>query len=159
VTDLEARVEIVLRRVRFERDPAAFAAEFEPQQSQLRRRILMARRTLRDVVVDRALLIQIAGLCHQAGADGHRGELAVMRSAKALAAFEDRESVNAADVRRVAPMSLRHRLRKDVLADVDAGARIRQALERVCAPASPATTFGNGVYRTASAAITWEPSS
>jgi magnesium chelatase subunit I len=131
IADLDARVEIVQRRERFERNPAAFREEMEPEQRRLRRRIVQARQRLASVSLEHDLLLRIAELCVRLKVDGHRGELTILRAAKALAAFEGRQQVRTTDVRRVAEMSLRHRLRKDALGETDGGARIRQALEKV----------------------------
>jgi magnesium chelatase subunit I len=131
IMDVESRVEIVRRRDRFERDPAAFRRDFEPEQSQLRGRIEKARTLLLEIAVGDALLATIGRLCIDLGIDGHRGELTVMRAAKALAAFEGRREVTLDDVRRVAVMSLRHRLRRDAFEEIDAGARVQRALDKV----------------------------
>lgn len=131
ITDISARVEIVRRREGFERDPVAFRAKLEPDQARMRRRIQRARRLHGEVVVDRGMLLRIAELCLRLGIDGHRGELTIVRAAKALAAFEGRKQVTADDVRRVAVMSLRHRLRDDSAGEVDAGVRIERALDQV----------------------------
>jgi magnesium chelatase subunit I len=131
ITDLDERVEIVARREAFERDPAAFRAELEPQQAQLRKRITRARRLLGQTRIDQALLRRIAELCLLLKIDGHRGELTMARAARALAAFEGRTKVTMDDARRVAVMSLRHRLRQDPLDRVESGLRIEQACTKV----------------------------
>jgi magnesium chelatase subunit I len=131
ITDVDARVEIVRRRERFERDPLTFRAEMEPEQARLRRRIARARRLIARTTVEDALLRQIAELCLRLNVDGHRGELTIMRAARARAAFEGRFDVTTEDVHRVAAMSLRHRMRKEALGEVDSGARIQHALRKV----------------------------
>jgi magnesium chelatase subunit I len=70
-------------------------------------------------------------LCLVLRIDGHRGELTIARSSRALAAFEGRRKVTSDDVHRVAVMSLRHRLRRDPFETVDSGVRIEQALREV----------------------------
>jgi magnesium chelatase subunit I len=130
ITDVDARVEIVRRRERFERDPMAFRAEMEPEQARLRRRIARARRLIPRTTIEHALLRQIAELCLRLNVDGHRGELTIMRAARALAAFEGRLEVTVEDIRRVAALSLRHRMRKEALGEVDSGARIQRALDK-----------------------------
>jgi magnesium chelatase subunit I len=150
ILDVEARVEIVMRRERFEKDRAAFDAEFAPQQDQLRRQIERARQAARNVSIERDTLLRIADLCYQTGSDGHRGELAIVRASRALAALEGREVVTSPDVRRVATMCLCHRLRKDALGEVDAGGRIRVAVERVFGEHCAGRGLqGNGTYRMA----------
>ena len=131
ITDLDQRVEIVERREAFERDPEAFLNDAKPEQDRLRQRLSRAKRTLDRVELDRGLLRRIAELCLALEIDGHRGELTMARAARALAAFEGRGNVRYSDVRRVAVMSLRHRLRKDPLERIDSGALVEQALEEI----------------------------
>jgi magnesium chelatase subunit I len=131
ITDLDQRVEIVERRERFDGDQLAFRAEFAREQDQLRRRIARARKLLPRVQADRRLLTSIAELCASLKVDGHRGELTIARAARALAAFEGRSKAGVEDARRVAVMSLRHRLRRDPFESVDSGARIEEAIARV----------------------------
>ena len=131
ITDLDERVEIVERREEFEHDPEAFIDRSKPEQDRLRRRLTRAKSALGGVELDRGLLRRIAELCLSLEIDGHRGELTITRAARALAAFEGRAKVEFNDVRRVAVMSLRHRLRKDPLERIDSGALIEQALEDI----------------------------
>jgi magnesium chelatase subunit I len=136
ITNIEERVEIVQRRERFDDDPLGFLASQSREQDKLRRRITRAKRLLPDVEIEHELLMLIAGVCISLKVDGHRGELTIARAARALAAFEGRPSVEAADIERVAAMSLRHRLRKDPLETVDSGARIELALSQLIPPLS-----------------------
>jgi magnesium chelatase ATPase subunit I len=129
--DLQTRVKIVERREAFDRDPEAFCAVLSTQEEQLRRKISKARKNFRNVKVPRELLQRTAQLSAELSVDGHRGELTITRAARALAAFEARRSITADDVRRVAIMSLRHRLRRDALEETAASARVEQALEKV----------------------------
>jgi magnesium chelatase subunit I len=130
ITDLNQRVEIVERRDKFERDPVAFASEWADEQEALRKRLRKAKEIFSDVVMERPLLLGIAELCASLSVDGHRGELTITRAARALAAFSNRSLVTEDDVRRVAVLSLRHRLRKDPLETVESGYRIQQALDK-----------------------------
>ena len=76
--------------------------------------------------------------------DGHRGELTIARAARALSAFEARTEVTIDDVKRVAIMSLRHRLRKDPLEKIDSGQRIEQAIESVFREAKTSKFLATG---------------
>src|SRR5215207_1214567 len=127
--DLDSRVLIVERREAFDRDPAAFSLSTLPEQARLRRRVTRAAALYAEVEVPRAVLRQAAELCLRLGVDGHRGEITLTRAARALAALEGRRAVTAADLRRVAPMSLRHRLRRDPLEQGGGGARVERAAE------------------------------
>jgi len=137
LTDIAARVEIVRRRERFEGDPAALLAAIEPEQARVRRRIVRAARLLAEVRIEDSLIARAAELCLKLGIDGHRGELTLVRAAKALAAFEGRKWVSAGDLLGVAGMCLRHRLRRDQHGEMDPGVRIQHALDRVLPESSP----------------------
>lgn len=130
-TDLDERVRVVEQREAFERDPLQFRALAEKEQESLRRQLTRARKNLDKVELPRELLRQIAKLCQELKIDGHRGELTIARAARALAAFEGRKSVSANDVRRVAGMALRHRLRRDPLEQTGSTTRIEQQLDKV----------------------------
>ena len=129
--DLDSRVLIVERREAFDRDPAAFNAAAQSEQARLRRRVTRAAALYADTEVPRTVLRQAAELCLRLGVDGHRGEITLTRAARALAALEGRRAVSPEDVRRVAPMSLRHRLRRDPLEQGGGSARDDRAAEEV----------------------------
>ncbi|MCY7315754.1 MAG: magnesium chelatase ATPase subunit I [Rubrivivax sp.] len=127
-TDLATRVEVVKRRDAFERDPVAFTALWKKDEDKTRRRLVAAREQLADVAVPDSALQRCAELCMALGTDGLRGELTVMRAARALAALEDSATVGDAQIRRVAKPALRHRLRRDPLDDTDASVRVDRVL-------------------------------
>ncbi|MCA1634709.1 MAG: magnesium chelatase ATPase subunit I [Acidobacteria bacterium] len=141
IADIESRVLIVERREAFERDPARYAESARAAQESLRRRLSRARRGFERVTLPRPMLRSIAELCVRLKVDGHRGELTIARAARALAALEGRKTVSTEDVRRVAAMSLRHRLRRDPLEQMSGGGRIDESMEEL---------FGDTQARTAS---------
>ncbi|HEU4387217.1 MAG TPA: magnesium chelatase ATPase subunit I, partial [Blastocatellia bacterium] len=130
IVDPARRVEIVERCDLFERDPDSFRKKMKPEQERLRSRIVRARRLLRRVKTERSLMLRVAELCAGLGVDGHRGELTIARAARAHAAFFGRSAVTIEDVRRVAVMSLRHRLRKDPLETAESSGRIDEAVDK-----------------------------
>ncbi|HEX8116031.1 MAG TPA: VWA domain-containing protein, partial [Pyrinomonadaceae bacterium] len=115
----------------FDRDPAAFNLSVQTEQARLRRRVTRAAALYAETEVPRAVLRRVAELCLRLGVDGHRGEITLTRAARALAALEGRRAVTVDDVRRVAPMSLRHRLRRDPLEQGGGSARVERAAEDV----------------------------
>ncbi|MBT9490595.1 MAG: magnesium chelatase ATPase subunit I [Rubrivivax sp.] len=126
--DLPTRIEVVRRRDAFDRDPAAFIARWAAEDDKLRKRIVAARKRLPGVVVPDAALERAAQLCLSLGTDGLRGELTLMRTARALAALEGDKRVTDAHLRRVAPPALRHRLRRNPLDDTGSGTRVERAV-------------------------------
>jgi len=127
------RMEVVRRRDRFERDPARFAAEWDAAQQALRERIAAAREAIDGIDVPDGPLAHAASLCLALGADGLRGELTLMRAARALAALEGQTAVTDAHLRAVAPMALRHRLRRDPLDEAVATTRVARAVDELLA--------------------------
>jgi magnesium chelatase subunit I len=127
-TDLTTRVEVVKRRDAYERDPEAFTAKWKKDEDRTRKRIVAARRRLAGVLVPDAALERAAQVCMALGTDGLRGELTLMRAARALAALDGVTEVGDAQLRQVARPALRHRLRRDPLDESDATVRVDRAL-------------------------------
>lgn len=127
-TDLADRIEVVKRRDAFERDPVGFTARWREADEAVRAKILAARERLTKVRVPDAVLEQAARLCMALGTDGLRGELTLMRAARALAALDGADEVSTDPLRRIAPSALRHRLRRDPLDDTGSGARVARVV-------------------------------
>jgi magnesium chelatase subunit I len=127
-TDLPTRIEVVRRRDAFERDPQAFLAVWQRKDAALRRQIVAARARLPDVAVPDGALERAAQLCMGLGTDGLRGELTLVRAARALAALEGVAAVGDVELRRVAAPALRHRLRRNPLDESDATQRVERAV-------------------------------
>ena len=125
---MKTRVEVVRRREQFERDPHAFLAAWAPTQARVRDQILQAKATIGAVEMSDRSLERAAELCIEVGTDGLRGELTLARAARALAALERDGEVNDAHLRRVAPLVLGHRLRRNPLDEAAAGVRVERAL-------------------------------
>jgi magnesium chelatase subunit I len=134
ITDVNERVEIVKRRREYDADPFAFTEKWSKETQKLQRKIKQAQRRLPEVVLSDPVLYKIAELCVKLEVDGHRGELTLARAATALAALEGRNEVTIQDVRRIAVLALRHRLRKDPLETQDDAVRIERAVEEVLTP-------------------------
>ncbi len=126
--DLEARVEIMRRCDAHDRDPAGFAARFAAENGAILGRIAAARAALPAISVGDAALADAAALCLALGVDGLRGELTLMRAARALAALGGADDVTRDHIRAVAPLALRHRLRRNVLDETGSTVRIDRAM-------------------------------
>jgi len=130
-TDLPTRIEVVRRRDAFERDPAAFEAAWRAPADRLRRKIVAARARIADVAVPDAALERAATLCIRLGTDGLRGELTLIRAARATAALDGDSCVGDGHLRRIAPAALRHRLRRNPLDEASGSTRVARAMEEV----------------------------
>jgi len=111
-SEVDDRVEISSRRAAFDADPMAFREEYAEQQQQLRDRIVTARNRLDGVTIPDDVARLIADLNIRLEIDGHRGDITLRRAARTLAAFESESAVTALTVRKVAEMTLDHRLKR-----------------------------------------------
>ncbi len=126
--DLAIRVEVVRRRDAFERDPQAFIAHWAAEDERIRKQIVKARKALDAVAVPDAVRERAATLCMALGTDGLRGDLTLMRAARALAALDGAKQVNLSHLRRMAAPALRHRLRRNPLDDSGSTVRVERML-------------------------------
>ncbi len=126
--DLAARVEVVRRRDDFERDPVAFSAHWKKEDERTRKRILAGKRQLHTVVIPDAARTRAAALCMALGTDGLRGDLTLIRAARAVAALQGDAAIGDAHLRQVAAPALRHRLRRNPLDDAGSTVRVQRAV-------------------------------
>jgi magnesium chelatase subunit I len=129
--DLKQRVEILKRCDAFEREPAAFAETWQRAERRTLKRIANARAALAAVTTSDAVMFFASRLCMAVGADGLRGELTLVRASRALAALDGASAATVDHVAAVAPMALRHRLRRNVLDETGSTSRIERALEEM----------------------------
>jgi magnesium chelatase subunit I len=125
------RVEIMRRCAAQESDPEGFAAAWEGEEDAVLKQIANGQKKLAKMTVPDAVLADAAELCAAVRADGLRGELTLMRAARALAALRGARTVRREHLLEVAPMALRHRLRRDVLDETGSTARIDRAIEEL----------------------------
>lgn len=110
ITDIKDRVKIMERRERFERDPIGFREEFKDKQEKLRKRILKARKLLDKVEISQELMELIARVCLNAGVDGHRADIAILKTSKTIAAYNGRKEVNIDDIKEAISLVLEERI-------------------------------------------------
>ncbi len=132
-SDIEERIEVIRRRAGFEADKSQFLKKWRAEDAKIRDAILSARSVLADVQTPDDTLRDCAQLCVTLGSDGLRGELTLLRTAKAMAAFEGASLVTRDHLRAVAPMALSHRLRRDPLDDAGSATRVQRTVDDVLA--------------------------
>jgi len=127
--DLKTRVEIVRRRDAFEQDPAGFVDAWKKEDARVRRRLESGRGRLGAVRVSDRALERAAQLCMALGTDGLRGELTLVRAARALAALDGDPEIEDRHLRAVASSALRHRLRRNPLDEAGSTVRVERAVQ------------------------------
>ena len=129
--DVETRVEVIKRRDGYENDNTAFMLRWQAENATIRDRILSARKALTKLKTPDKTLVDVAELCLALGSDGLRGELTLLKAARAFAAWRGDTALTRTHVREVAPMALRHRLRRDPLDEAGSGIRVARTVEDV----------------------------
>jgi len=106
------RAEVVRRRLAYEADPLAYAAQWNDEQDVLRTRIAAAQALLPQVVLSDALLDLISHLCCEFEVASLRADIVMHKTARAFAALDGRLLVTPDDVRAAAELVLPHRRRR-----------------------------------------------
>lgn len=132
-TEISERIEVIKRRDSFERDTEGFMTIYRGQDAAIRDAITAARKSINRVKVPDKVLEKCAELCITLGSDGLRGELTLLRTARALAAYDRKRNVTEKHLSHIAPMALAHRLRRDPLDEAGSGTRVQRAVEAVLA--------------------------
>ncbi len=125
---LDDRVEVIRRRTAFDTAAQDFLAHWQAEDAALRDAILAARTALPNTQTPDAILRDCAQLSLTLGADGLRGELTLMRAARAYAAFTGAQEISRDHLRDIAPIALSHRLRRDPLDEAGSVARVTRAV-------------------------------
>jgi magnesium chelatase subunit I len=125
------RVKIVQQRELFERNPQEFKEKYKEEQNKLMKKIINARKNLKDITIKYELLEKISQICSELNVDGLRGDMVTSRASKALVAFENRNEVTPKDIFTVITLCLRHRLRKDPLESIDSGFKVQEIFKKV----------------------------
>lgn len=131
--DIETRIEVIRRRDAYETDTENFLTHWRVEDTVLRDLILAGREMLPKVEAGDDILRECANLCIKLGSDGLRGELTLLRTARALAAYRGDSKVTVEHLKNIAPSALRHRLRRDPLDEAGSTTRVQRVIDEVFA--------------------------
>lgn len=112
IRDARERVLIMERNLAFEADPEGFREQWLPKEVDLSQQIDQARDLVDDVTYTKRDLLAIAALTASLNVDGHRGDLVILKAARAHAAFEGRRAITERDIVLAAELALPHRIRR-----------------------------------------------
>ena len=110
--EAETRVEVIRRRIAYERDPDAFAETYAGAQQELREQITAARARVAHVAVPDEILGYAAQISLTLGVDGHRADITLIKAGIAHAALAGHMAVTAEDLQCVSRLVLAHRMRR-----------------------------------------------
>jgi len=108
----EERMAAVNKRLEFDADPDAVIAAARPAEDSLRTAIVEARARLPTLPVTNAHLSIVTSICAEQSLDGIRGDLAIVKTARALAAWEKATEIGVEHIRRATAFALPHRMRR-----------------------------------------------
>jgi len=112
ISDAQDRMEVVKRYLRYEADPHGFLHEWEEGEQELCGMVVAARETLPHVAHGDDILRLIASISIDMNVAGHRSAIAMLKTARAIAAYHRRDQVTSDDVREAAELVLPHRMRR-----------------------------------------------
>ena len=130
-SELNQRVEIMRRCGFHEKDPEGFAKEWQSEDDAVLRQVSRGRKRIQSMNIPDSDLEDAAQLCLAVSVDGLRGELTLMRATRAYAALAGARKIKRDHLIKVAPLALRHRLRRDVLDETGSTVRIDRAIEEL----------------------------
>jgi magnesium chelatase subunit D len=110
--DPQTRALVVERRLAYDASPDGFIAQWAEAEQVLHERIKHAQQLLPSVRVSTYLRQVVAMLVdRQLHAEGHRGDLVLLRTARALATWDNRTEVQLSDIEQAVGLALPHRAR------------------------------------------------
>ena len=131
IMNLEERIKIMDRREEFEKDPSAFKEKFKKNQDIILENIVTARKMLKNVHVSRDIMGIIAYICMEVGVDGHRADIAILKTSKTLAAYQNMDFVNTDHVEEAALLVLGERINKSSQNKNKINQMIQKAMEEI----------------------------
>ena len=113
-TDIDQRLRVMELEREFLNNPQAVHRDATPQEMELRRQLQAATTRLDTVQIPDAVRALIARLCLDGSVAGHRADLVVARSARAICALRGGSVVELPDVLEGLELALAHRRREPV---------------------------------------------
>ena len=110
--DHDTRIAAIRRRLAFDDDPASVVEAAQPAERALREGIAAARSRLTALLITDAHLSMVAALSAEHQLDGIRGDLAIIKAARALAAWQAAPQIGEDHLRRAAELAVTHRTRQ-----------------------------------------------
>ncbi len=121
--EVEKRKSIVERVLQFEGGDEEFRTRWDRLDRELRERLIAARDALPGVQVSGEILESIVTVVAELGVAGHRGDITVMKAAKALAAIKGISSPDEECLSDAFRLALPHRLKEDPFEETTSGRR------------------------------------
>lgn len=106
------RKEIMRRRLEYEKSTLGFIEKWKRESDVIAQQIKDAKQTLSRVQVSDNVMKLAAEIAKEANCAGHRAELVIVETAKAMAAYEGRSNITIGHIKEAAEYALPHRKRE-----------------------------------------------
>ncbi len=130
ISDTKDRMEIVKRNIDFESDPKGFIERYVSQEEGLKAAIFQARQALEKVRIKDELIQVICEACVELKVDGMRPDIVITKTARTMAAFENKTEVGPEHVLKAAELALNHRTRENGFLEPATSQEIRDSFSR-----------------------------
>lgn len=105
--------------------PVGFRAAWQERENEIAERIVAARRTLGSVAVPEDVMRAIVELAIETEVDGHRADIVMLKTVKAIAAWRGDGEAAREDVMQAARLVLPHRMRRKPFQNVGSAKAVR----------------------------------
>lgn len=113
-TNIEKRVEIMKRVLEYEENPSKFYEKWKAENDKISNQIIHSKKALQDVKITEENYIFATKLTREGKCMGHRADIILIETAKAIAALENREYISEDDIKEAATFVLPHRIREAI---------------------------------------------
>lgn len=117
--DIEAKMEVIKRRIAFDSDPVAYVDSCISELENLRAKIMNARGLVGKIPVDDDAVRMAAVISLHFRMEGHRSDITLIKASRANAALEGRDRITKNDMETVAPLVLAHRIKRRAFEKVE----------------------------------------
>ncbi len=115
--DETKRMEIIQRRMAFEKDPEGFREDYSKEENRLRDDIVAARNLVKGIEPGKDVINVAVKIPLHLDVDGHRADITLIKAGIAYAALNKRTEVTPSDIVHVSKLVLTHRMRRNPFQD------------------------------------------
>lgn len=108
--DILERINIIKKRLEFEKNPVEFSEKYSEDEELLREKIFSAKEKLKKIKVSEQIMNIAVKFIEEANCLGNRAEIILIETAKAIAALDKRTYLNIDDLKEAATFVLPHRM-------------------------------------------------
>ncbi|WP_418965607.1 VWA domain-containing protein [Cetobacterium sp.] len=109
---LEERVEIVKRRLDFEKDKENFVKKYERESRFLKEKLVISRELIKNIEIGQELINLAMKIVLESNVAGNNVEYILLETSKAIAAYNGRNYINIEDLKEASKFVLLHRINK-----------------------------------------------